>query len=48
MKISQDKKKRKRERGILEKEIFRLMESSMKVAFKVAMDDIFKDWNNKG
>ena len=39
----QDKKKKKRQ-SILEAELFRIMEKSLKVAMDKALDDIFQDW----
>ncbi len=39
----QDKKKKKRQ-SILEAELFRIMEKSLKTAMDKALDDIFKDW----
>ena len=38
-----EKKKKKRE-TILEAEIMKIMEKSMKTALDKALDDIFKDW----
>ena len=38
-----EKKKKKRE-SILEAEIMKIMEKSMKTALDKALDDIFKDW----
>ena len=38
----QDKKKKKRQ-SILEAELFRIMEKSLKTAMDKALDDIFKD-----
>ena len=38
-----EKKKKKRE-SILEAEIMKIMEKSMKTALNKALDDIFKDW----
>jgi len=38
-----EKKKKKRE-SILEAEIMKIMEKSMKTALEKAVDDIFKDW----
>ena len=38
-----EKKKKKRE-SILEAEIIKIMEKSMKTALDKALDDIFKDW----
>ena len=39
----QDKKKKKRQ-SILEAELSRIMEKSLKVAMDKALDDLFKDW----
>ena len=39
----QDKKKKKRQ-SILEAELFRIMEKSLKTAMDKALDDIFQDW----
>ena len=38
-----EKKKKKRE-SILEAEIMKIMEKSMKTALDKALEDIFKDW----
>ena len=38
-----DKKKKKRQ-SLLEAELFRIMEKSLKAAMDKALDDIFKDW----
>ena len=37
-------KKKKKKQSILEAEIMRIMEKSLKTAIDFAMDDIFKDW----
>ena len=37
-------KKKKKEKSILEAEIFALMERSLKQAMDMALADIFKDW----
>lgn len=37
-------KKKKKKQSILEAEIMRIMEKSMKTAIDLALDDIFKDW----
>ena len=42
-KKEREKKKKKRE-SILEAEIMKIMEKSMKTALDKALDDIFKDW----
>ena len=39
-----DKDKKKKKQSVLEAEIFRFMEKSLKSAVEVALDDIFKDW----
>lgn len=41
----EDKKKKKQ--SVLEKEIFSIMEESMKTALDVAVDDLLKDWNKE-
>ena len=38
-----DKKKKKRQ-SLLEAELFRIMEKSLKVAMDKALDYIFRDW----
>ena len=38
-----DKKKKKRQ-SLLEAELFRIMEKSLKSAMDKALDDIFRDW----
>ncbi len=38
------KKKEKKRKSILEAEINRIMEKSLKTALDKALDDIFKDW----
>ena len=38
-----DKKKKKRQ-SLLEAELFRIMEKSLKGAMDKALDDIFRDW----
>ena len=37
-------KKKKKKQSILETEIMRIMEKSLKTAIDLALDDIFKDW----
>jgi uncharacterized protein YpiB (UPF0302 family) len=37
-------KKKKKKQSILEAEIMRIMEKSLKTAIDLALDDIFKDW----
>lgn len=47
MKIDKRKdkhKKKKQQQSVLEKELLRLMEKSLKTALDVALEDIFKDW----
>lgn len=41
----EDKKKKKQ--SVLEKEIFSIMEESMKTALDAAVDDLLKDWNKE-
>lgn len=38
------KKKKKKSQSVLEKEIFSIMEKSLKTALDAALDDILKDW----
>ena len=42
--MSKEKDKKKKKKSILEAEILRLMEKSLKAALDQAMDEIFKDW----
>ena len=42
----EEKKKRKKQ-SILEKEIFGIMEKSMKTALDAAVDDLLKDWDKE-
>ena len=37
-------KKKKKKQSILEAEVMRIMEKSLKTAIDLALDDIFKDW----
>lgn len=37
-------KKKKKNKSVLEKEIFSIMEKSLKTALDAALDDILKDW----
>ena len=37
-------KKKKKKQSILEAEIMRIMEKSLKTAIDLALDDIFKEW----
>ena len=39
-----DKDKKKKKKSVMESEIMRFMEKSMKTALDLALDDIFKDW----
>jgi len=39
-----DKDKKKKKKSVMEAEIMRFMEKSMKTALDLALDDIFKDW----
>ena len=39
-----DKEKKKKDKSILEAEIFAIMERSLKQAMDMALDEIFKDW----
>ena len=39
-----DKNKKKKKKSVMEAEIMRFMEKSMKTALDLALDDIFKDW----
>ena len=39
-----DKEKQKKKTSVMEAEIMRFMEKSMKTALDLALDDIFKDW----
>ena len=39
-----DKDKKKKKKSVMEAEIMRFMEKSLKSALDVALDDIFKDW----
>lgn len=41
----EDKKKKKQ--SVLEKEIFSIMEKSMKTALDAAVDDLLKDWDKE-
>jgi len=42
-KKSEDKKK-KRKQSVIEAEIFKIVNKSLKSALDVALDDIFKEW----
>ena len=39
-----DKEKKKKKQSILEAEVMRIMEKSLKTALDMALDDILKDW----
>ena len=39
-----DNDKKKKKKSVMEAEIMRFMEKSMKTALDLALDDIFKDW----
>ena len=39
-----EKEKKKKKKSVMEAEIMRFMEKSMKTALDMALDDIFKDW----
>ena len=42
-----EEKKKKKKQTILEKEIFGIMENSMKTALDAAIDDLMKDWDKE-
>ena len=42
--MSQERKKKKKQKSQLEAIIFKMMEQSMKAALDAAMKDLFKDW----
>ena len=42
-----DEEKKKKKQSILEKEIFGIMEKSMKTALDAAIDDLMKDWDKE-
>ena len=42
-----DKGKKKKKNSVMEAEIMRFMEKSMKTALDLALDDIFKDWRDR-
>ena len=47
MRVGQKKdreKDKKKKQSVLEAEVMRIMEKSLKTALDKAMDDIFKDW----
>lgn len=39
-----NKRKKKKKQSVLEKELLRFMEKSLKAAVDAALDDIFRDW----
>jgi len=39
-----NRKKKKKEKSVLEAEILSFMQKSLKTALDLAMDDLFKDW----
>ena len=39
-----DKDKKKKKKSVMEAEIMRFMEKSLKTAMDKALDEIFKDW----
>lgn len=41
------KDEEKKKQSILEKEIFNIMEKSMKTALDAAVDDLLKDWDKE-
>ncbi len=38
------KRKKKKQQTTIEKEVFKVVEKSMKQAIDLALDEIFKDW----
>lgn len=42
--MKEKKKKKKKKQSIIEAELMRFMEQSMKAALDAALDDIFKNW----
>lgn len=42
-----EEKKEKKKQSILEKEIFSIMEKSMKTALDAAVDDLLKGWDKE-
>ena len=45
MKTKKDREKeKKRKQSILQVEVMKIMEKSLKTALDLALDDIFKDW----
>ena len=47
MSQKEEEKKKKKKQSILEKEIFGIMEKSMKTALDAAVDDLLKDWDKE-
>ena len=47
MSQKEEEKKKKKKQSILEKEIFGIMEKSMKTALDEAVDDLMKDWDKE-
>ena len=39
-----DKDKKKKKQSVLEAEMFRIMQKSLKTALDMALDDILKEW----
>ena len=39
-----DKDKKKKKQSVMEAEIMRFMQKSMKTALDLALDDLFRDW----
>lgn len=44
MTAEERKKKKKKQQAVMEAEIFKIMEKSLKTAMDKALDEIFKDW----
>ena len=42
-----EEEKKKKKQSTLEKEIFSIMEKSMKTALDAAVDDLLKDWDKE-
>ena len=47
MSQKEEEKKKKKKQSVLEKEIFSIMEKSMKTALDAAVDDLMKDWDKE-
>ena len=43
-KKKKDKDKKKKQKSVMEAEIMRFMQKSMKTALDLALDDLFRDW----